>query len=985
MGNTIDNTANYTSNSSIKKYWIEKIAPNYLDMDNSNLYNIGIFGYINEIMSNIVEDGLFSTNMVRREFYPSSAQYTQSLYKMASPHGIDLPMATPSKNNVILLIKQDDIINPRYGSINGNTKTVILDNNMVAMVGEIPFMLDYPIIILARDKGNGNYNYTVHYDFKYNNSISDLNDKYIFNKVITHNGNETYLLLNVYMHQVVKNSFSEPIIKNSVLDTYIKDIDFEGDIANFEVFYQENDNSPKIQLIKQLDGSQPIKESFCNYTFIGDNTLRIIIPYNIYFNPAFNSILTVDIYTTDAENGNYSSYDGDVICSFDNCDETLYNKEMIVLGVSQGASNGGKGKLDKDEFRQKIINAYSTNNTVTTANDLQVLFNQIADKYNKLVFNKKRDDCFNRLFGAYMLLRDEKLDIVPTNTCDIHITKDTINNAMINDNQFIIKPGSIFKYDSNKVYLELNNDLNIMSDLDEYEYGEKFDFIYTNPFLISGSLNPNTIGYYLNSCNHKVPLSFSYVNDESHMQFIANNLYINRNSLLGENFYKLYIMISPSTDLDSSTMFSHEEYVINAKKDGYVEKIVHIDGILYMILRYSDDETERIIINNFISSTNGKFEYKTGWNSQLNIGDYFKEGDILASSNITDLGLVRVMGSFDNYIKDLNYYIPFVLESYIPEKNFYKFSAVIEIDDTVSFDGKTNIISGLYDMSGNKISDPIEIEISNLAMELNVFYHDNYLNIPHGYDSYSYVTNYTLTNRYSQTKVNYFDLITPVKYIRSTMSYIDPNYSSENNYIIINESPIVKANWIKIKNNADYFYGKLLNNYSFIENVFYSLEQNFSIDLKFYNTYGISKFYNVGVANKIEKLNQVNCTFSFGIKLNSVTQNTESFIENFNTYVRNYIEEINSDTSISNSIYLINMCTEIKNNFDEIEYIEYYGMNSDYYTLNTDRDYLIQKIEAVDSISLINNGITKYVPEFINVFSIQKNGVSRPKIDITIL
>lgn len=846
-------------------------------------------------------------------------------------------------------------------------------------------MLDYPVIILAKDKGNGEYNYTVHYDFKYNNSISDINDKYIFNKVITHNGNETYLLLNVYMHQVVKTSFSEPITKNSVLDTYIKDIDFEGDIANFEVFYQENDNSPKIQLIKQLDGSQANKDPFCNYTFIGDNTLRIIIPYNVYFNPVFNSILTVDIYTTSAEDGNYSSYDGDVICNFDDCDDTLYNKEMIVLGVSQGASNGGKRKPNKDEFRQKIINVYSTNNTIITANDLQVLFNQIADKYNKLVFNKKRDDCFNRLFGAYMLLRDSRLDIVPTNTCDIHITKNTIDKAMINNNQFIIKPGSIFRYDYNKVYLELDNELNIMSNLDNFEYGENFDFIYTNPFLISGSLNPNTIGYYLNSCNYKIPLLFSYVNDESHMQFIANNLYVNRNSLLGENFYKLYIMISPSTDLDPSSMFSQEENIINAKKDGYVEKIIHKDGIINMIIKYSDNETESIVLNNHIESNNGKFEYKSGFYSQLEVGDYFKEGDILASSNITDLGLVKVIGSFNNYIKDLNYYIPFVLESYISDKNYYKFSAVIEIDDTVSFEGKTNIISGLYNMNGDKVTEPIEIEISDLSMEINVFYHDSSLNIPHGFDSYSYVTNDTITNSYSQSNANQFNLITPVKYIRSTMSYIDPNYSSENNYIIINESPIIKANWIKIKSNADYFYEKLLNNYSFIENIFFSLEQNFSVDLKFYNTYGVSKFYNVGVANKIEKLNQVNCTFSFGIKLKSVTQNTESFIENFNTYVRNYIEEINTDTSISNSIYLINMCTEIKNNFDEIEYIEYYGMNSDYYTLNNERDYLIQKIEAVDSISLINNGITKYVPEFINIFSIQKDGVSRPKIDITIL
>jgi len=991
MASTMDKAvANYTSIASIKDYWLNEIAPKYFEMNDTNNYNVGIYGYINEVMANIVEDTQFSINMGRREFYPSSAQFTRSLYKLAIPHQIDLPMTTPAKYKAILLIREKDIIDNRNAEQDGNTKKLVISSNMVVMVDEIPFMADYPIVILAKDRGNNNYAYTVHFDLDtYNNSLSNINDKYLYNKVNTYKGNEKYLLISLPLTQVEKTTQEEIITKNSILDTYTVDIEFDGNLAGFEAFYKENDNSQTIQLIKQIAGSSPNKNPFCNYTFLDDSTLRLSIPYNLYFNPAFNSTLTVDLYTTLGDAGNFDTYTGDVVCDFSKCDDYPYNKDLTIMGVSQGSSSGGKAKPTKEEFRQEIINAYSTNKTIISENDLQVLFNSIADSNNKLIFTKRRDDVLYRLFGAFMLLRDKNNNIVPTNTCNLYLVQDEVTNAMINRNQFVIKPGTIFTYDVNNHHIVIDDTKNITDVLDEYEYGENFQFLYASPFLISGCTNPNMIGYYLNSVSDVVPLSYNYVNDDSYLQFIANNLYIERNALLGENFYKISIFISPSTDgVADGLIYDENSETIIATDNGVIQPVYHENGKIIMPVKYNDGSILNITINNSVSldEITGEFVYDTGFEPTLNVGDSFKVGDILANKKITDKGLIKLFGIFEGYLKDLGYYMPFVLQSFDQESGYYMYSTYIEIDDTVSIDNKTHLTYGLYKSDGSLLNEEVQIDIEDLELKVSLFYRDPELNLPHKFDTYPYVSSYTLTNEYSQTKVNRFTLISPIKYIRSYLTYTDPNYISEDNsYIHISEVPLVKANWIKIQSNHAYFCKKLRDNYEFINDSFFALSEEYSVDFKFYNTYGYSKYYNVGVDNHVEPLNHVNCTFSFGIKLNSSYDNTDSFINNFRTYVRNYVESINNDSSISNSIYILNMCTELKNSFDEIEYIEYYGMNMDYYVIGDDRNYQIQRIEAVSTDDLFNNGRVDYIPEFINIFSVQTDGVSTQKIDVRIL
>lgn len=1163
----------YTSFSSVEKWWLDDIAPNYFDMDEVNLYRTGIFGYINEVMATVTEDSWNAINIARREFYPISAQYTQSIYKMAALQELDLPMVSPACCTCILIIPEKDIISK--GTLNGDTITYIIDDTLKAPIGSHTFMLDYPIVILAKPNGT-KYSYTTHHEIKYKNSIAASTNKYIQHKRIKRNG-EYFLLLKVKMQQYVVTNEDETVIRQSVIDTYTADFKINGNLTNFEVFYKESDNSETIQLVKQIDGSNPNTEPFCNYKLTSDNILTIIFPYNTNFMPAYNSTITVRIYTSEGADGNFPSYKDDFACIMES-EKYPYNNETIIVGICDGPATGGVDKDDLEAFRQKVIDAYATNKTISTESDLQILFNDRSNNdNNRIVFRKERDDIFQRLFGAFMLLKDEDSQIVPTNTINLNMYPTNFSDYYESAKRFILKPGAIFKYrDKASINNTLGNvnsisardmALDLSMDLDAFEYGENEDFLFTNPFLISVTKDPNVVGYYLNSINESLPFDFSYVNDNSIMQFIVSNLTISRNAILGNDTYELSLSVSPSSDdVDLSLFYTDansEEtgYELRAKDSGIVQSVLYNNTTECMecTVLYDDGTTESFQYGSIVNCDGTSFNYKTGYKPLFKIYERFQVNDIIARKLCSDTGKMRIILQLNVSKSDNKYYIPFVLESLSEDGSYMNFKAYLPTDDYISLANEMKIVSNVLDVSGIERPNGITTPINGITPSISIFYLDDSQNIPHSYDSYEYVKNYTLTNIYDLMDDHTMTLINPISFIKSTMTYnendiinhmeeedtfselylhsvpsisdtisnqtlrknigsvtlddtldwkfntdmgayyvedistfapsetsffheseivrcitdkilypgvspkdmylgaygvvcgycesygglskrgfsvkvppstnitsidefktwihdnpilvyyqlgdpvsihIDSNlningyslydhmvgkmksvlissYDNDGSYYIqIKQVPVVKANWLKTENNASYFTNAIKDNYNFICEMFYRLEQTFSIDLKFYNTYGKSKYYFVGIKDASNILDKVNCTFSFGIKLSTLTDE-EQFRSDFVNYIKNYIESLNSLTSDNKSTYIMNMVSDAKNNFDEIEYLEYYGMNS----YGTD----VQKIEAVNTEELIEIGITDYIPEFINIYSVQDGITNRPKIDILFL
>ena len=68
----------YTTPTEAVNQWVEAIAPMYFDFDTSQLHRTGVFGYINEVMATANMDTYHGVAVARREFYPTTANYTKS-------------------------------------------------------------------------------------------------------------------------------------------------------------------------------------------------------------------------------------------------------------------------------------------------------------------------------------------------------------------------------------------------------------------------------------------------------------------------------------------------------------------------------------------------------------------------------------------------------------------------------------------------------------------------------------------------------------------------------------------------------------------------------------------------------------------------------------------------------------------------------------------------------------------------------------------
>ena len=976
----------YTSAAEMQNFWINDIAPNYFDLENINNYRTGIFGYINEVMSTSLMDSYHAMNVARREFYPISAQNPQSIYKMAALQQMDLPKATPASCKAILLLNRDEVI--ENSTFKNGVYTCVIDNTCKILADEIPFSLLYPITIISK-YSNSTWSHTIHYTKSHSNEldIDTSSNYYITNKTISQDGKK-YLLLSVNLKQMSVEPVTSLVTTDSMVQTVTMLFPFEGNFANFEAYYiEEPDISAPIQLKKVMQGQSYPTVPFCCYRMLNSNLIEISFPKNSYFSPSLNSEVRLDIYTSLGSKGEFESFSGSLSCTLES-EAYPYNNNMTMIGVINGSCSGGMDMPTIEEYTEDVKSAYSTNNVITSSNDLQLKFDKVSrNSPNKVRFRKKRSDAFNRLFGAYVLLKDTRGNVIPTNTLSLTMKLNEFDTYNGTTQKAFIKPGMLFEYDeSNNSSLYTGKkvtDLSLNDDLSSFDVSNS-RFLFTNPFLIAVTLYPNVIGYYYNTVNDIRTVEYSYINDESIVQFIGSNLRVYRNSINGENFYKFSLNISPTSEITTTNVISipseetDDDYYIKAEENGKVTSITYTDGMVRCMIEYVSGEVDEIIVSSSVNNSEDDiYEYITGYTLKVNVYDTFTEGDILAVKKVSDLGKIRAGLSFQNILFDNGLYIPMVIEDYDETLNSYTICGYISTDDIMD-NGTVLIEHGICDTSGFE-NDNLSLSYANLKTEVSVFYQNDDSNHSHRYSDFSYFRKHTLTNTYVDSSETNLSLIQQIDFIKSTLLFsegVDNDENNEEEYLVtLKEVPLAKANWVKSTENFNYLTTEITNIYSELKDIYFSLENNFSIDLKFYNTYGKSKFFKVGIKSSWSPLNNINCSFRFGVYLSAVV-NKASFINQFRIFVKEAIESING-TETSQSIYILNLIHDIKENFPEIGYLEYYGFD--------DYGYEVQKIEPIPTSEMDNELLSNYIPEFINICTFLENGQNVPNIEIEFL
>lgn len=976
------NTADYTSIAGIKQYWFDTIAPNYFNFDDVNNYQSGIFGYVNEVMGSTTEDAFNAITVARREFYPVTAQFTQSLYNMATLQSIDIPLTTPAQCKCALIIPQQEIID--NSTVSNGIYTCVIDSCLKIFADNLQFMLDYPIKIIS--KKTDHWSHTIHYDVNYENSLANSSSgRYLSNKVIREDGVDYLVIFIDAIRQVVMEETSQVLVRDSVLATTTMDIDFNGHLANFEVFYKENGNDAETQLKKVLINGATPSVPFVFYEFVNENKIRLTFKYNGIFVPKYNSEIIVRTYTSDGSAGNFKSFDGDLVCSSDS-EAYPYNANMTILGKVNGSAFNGKDAPGIESLRNQIKKAYATNGTITTSTDLQMKFDEMSDSVNgvKVLFRKKRDDPFIRLFGAYALIKDEGENIIPTNTLDVEVIKSSIVDPDENINRVMIKPGAIFTYKSDtfKAVISEKDDgkAKTILDIDPKDT----DYMFTNPFLIGVNINPNVVGYYMNTVDSTHSVVYTYVNDDSPIQFITSNFKVFRNAMLGHNFYKFTVRVIPATDINKDRLITlptegDPNYEIRAKYNGKVSSLEYIydetlkRGYVQATIEYdTDNENEKIQKIQASSTVALDGSSTPGYAMQFNVGESFIANDIIALKMPTDLGKLRAIADINHILHANGYQIPFVIEGFDEALQAYELNAYLATDDSIDLEGQLVLTHGVFDSTG-KENTFLPIKMKNMTVEINVLYDNDGANIAHKYSGFNGYNNFTMTNSYETSADEPVDLIEDLSYIRSVIDY-KPGRSASNYTITISEVPMVQATWALDSERLEDFIQQYRKMDQLMQDMFVDLENNFTIDTKLYNTYGKSQFYTVGNNSEdMVPLDNVMISMKFGVKLNT-NYNSEDLIARFRQFVKEYVENTNDLGTVAQDIYINNLLADLKSNFPEIQFIEYYGFNT--------YDHMAQKVIGPG----LDDYIDGFIPEFVNISTAyDKTGTAYPDVTVDVI
>lgn len=543
------NTNTNTDNNALLSTDIYDIS-NFLDqIRNNNISDIdetssmvGIFGYMNEMFSQTLQNSLIVASESTNETIPTRAKFTKNVINHAMNLGINDIYAIPATMTMMLYLPisylEANFIEVDY--VNGKGK-FILSKEVPINVGGYSFHLDYDVIITRVKNLQGTYVYTAMYDLfesgttniKQSNPISNINNPYITTVIQTTIDGTDFVAFSARLHQVSLYSIEKSILTSTSIENKVVTFEFEEQLAAFDVDIIENDKVTHLTPIYYGLLDYTIKDnSWCYYTHLDENTIRIIFSSDSYV-PSMNAIVRINVQISDGSDGNFT-YNNNFRTSLVSDKYNNYNgMYILVYPLLNGISSGGRDKKSIYDLKKIIPREASSRGAIINTTDLQNYFNSINNNECKLYFKKKRDNPFERMYYAYMLMRKDGY-IYPTNTLNAFISQSQFK-GFANNNNLVITPGTKFYYydnGTNESYATLTPPTYEQGlDPDIYPYPMTRNdngslvrvFEYTTPFLIS--IDDDLVSsYFLTIMNATKTFTFESINKESNTQFIATNM-----------------------------------------------------------------------------------------------------------------------------------------------------------------------------------------------------------------------------------------------------------------------------------------------------------------------------------------------------------------------------------------------------------------------------------------------------------------------------
>lgn len=999
-----------TTNNSNKKLtsdlyeitdYIGEIQKDNLDGVSQDTLMLGIFGYMREAFSQMVQNTIIMASEFANEGIATKAKFEKNIIAHALGLGITSINAIPAQMEVYLTFMEDEII----AALGGGSGDFIFDCDNQIYFGDLEFHPDYDIIIKRVKLSNGNFTYTAMYDMIgddiYQNPISNITNPYLTPPVVMKVNGTKYLFVACLLRQVEKSTVYKKVLSDNSISSKTANFDFDSQLAGFDVNVSNSNGITHLTPVYEGLSSSGTKYPYIWYTYLDSDNIRIKFDRNSYF-PRVNSDIEIRLQTTQGQKGNFTWSGTDYPQFYFDSDRIGYSNIWCQVRPINNESMYGTDKKSVDELKQIIPKEALSRGSITNTTDLQNYFNAIDTSMSKMYFYKRRDNCLERLYYSYIVMKDSMSNIIPTNTVAIEVDPSALETDT-GSGKLILKRGQILKLsaDGNTCTLYDGDDPTAEAD---YTDG----FYYIIPYNFAINLDPMYGMYFLTTMNVNKNLGFTYINEECQFQYIATYINWNRKYLTETDTYVLKVNVMQNITADST--------MITVDKDGNIT-----DSKVKAYIVFYNDEDKPIryaegVIGNFLKEA-GTFDFTFKFTSN----DLIDSENHIRVAGLTQAGFTigegidyaYLPGNTKAMIHIITYQPEFSTSTYYDDilgNTSIDIKDVIPLDEGWCVTNCYEVLSGVdffynyseivysnIEMIGKEDHEPVpdpddpNSKINTIQVMINgepYMFESVGDTLTQKMLSKASIEDFLLT-RYDGELADFERIVADpaqnTNEIRDieldlgdgtalTLQYVprepDPNPGESDDpdaysyYFRIHNVPLIKYDYFRDESMVEYFCSELIRRKSYIDNAIQSIEDSFGMDFKFFNTYGPSKMYTLdGVGQYLNRVN-LSLTFRMGLQVNY----DENIIQYITDDVKAFIENINE----IDSVHMSNLVSDITAKYeDSITFFEFVDFNG--YGPGNQHMYSMAMPEDVRT------------PELVNVnMVLQEDGTIVPDITIII-
>lgn len=294
--------------------------------------------------------------------------------------------------------------------------------------------------------------------------------------------------------------------------------------------------------------------------------------------------------------------------------------------------------------------------------------------------------------------------------------------------------------------------------------------------------------------------------------------------------------------------------------------------------------------------------------------------EVQSANGTIDTDRLKVIIVFET---NMGNYIP--MELIEDDGTTYTFQAKLKTTDMI--DNERILITNLL-RRADDVNDERLIDIINHNIQIGVFYeYENSTNGDHQFSDISLVQNATLCNTYTPQE-NEFYLAFPLNLMRSHVIFEDKPTSRDGFGFYVKQVPFFGADFLLSKdNNIEDVLTYIANEHEFLTNIVQELHGMFTINMKFFCTYGKGRTFYISYGKSDEIINHVNCTFSIGIKFYEGII-VDDYLETVRYFIKDYFEKVNKLENGTNQAYISKLSHALHEEYrDQIEYVLFYSIN----------------------------------------------------------